>query len=125
MDEQNNYPLTLEHVKRYLATKQDDEPVGLCLNSMACLLTETLNYVYPEMKPWRVDIGSYSAHDMARSIYLDDDQDRSIRHVASIFDHGNTCKFSEPITKKMFRAMVLDSRRPFALSELFPEEQPG
>lgn len=117
--EQNNYPLTLEHVKRYLATKQDDEPIGLCLNSMACLLTETLNYVYPDAKPWRVDVGSYCAHDMARGIDMDSD----VRRVALLFDHGNACKFSEPITKKQFRNMVIDIWDDFDTNRLFAVEQ--
>lgn len=133
MNEQNNYPLTLEHVKHYLATKQEDEPVGLCLNSMACLLTETLNFTYPNVKAWRVDVGTYSNSEMAGSINLE----RDVDYLRKAFDFiyvGIGSGFSVPVTKVQIRERLEhlatkpewvygENQMPFAVSDLFPEEQ--
>lgn len=100
------YPLTLEHVKQFLATKQDNEPLGICRNSMYCLLSETLNWLYPEKKPWRVDISQYSSPNVRGSLNLTQDLNR-LRIAFDLYDTYRSTR-CDPISKASFREYVFE-----------------
>lgn len=128
MNEQ--YPLTLEHVKQFLATKQDNDPLGTCGSSMYCLLSETLNWLYPEKRTWRVDITDYSSPDIQRSFNLTQDLLR-LRMAFDLYDSYRSSK-NNPISKASFRAYLSEywtSERdgeldlPFLPSTLFEDEK--
>jgi len=124
------YPLTLEHVKQFLATKKDSEPLGVCRNSMYCLLSETLNWLYPEKKPWRVDISQYSSPHTQGGLNLTQHLLR-LRLAFDLYDHYRSGKH-DPISKASFREYLLeyweqphgrmeDMELPFLPSTLFEE----
>src|SRR5580765_566961 len=91
------YPLTIANVKQFLATKKDDDIIGACWNSMFCLLSETLNWLYPEKKPWRVDLSGYSAPDV-QEIALNDE----LYFLRCAFDLIDS-RSRGPITKERLR----------------------
>lgn len=123
-DEQK-YLLTLDHVRQFLATKGDNDPLGICHNSMYCLLSETLNWLYPDVAPWRVDMGSYSSAG-ADAINLD----RQLGWLRMAFDADHfdlimCLRGGERIvTKARLKARLekIAAKLPFAVTDLFPEE---
>ena len=123
MSDKEQYPLTLDHVRRYLATRRDTDPIGICRNAMWCLLSETLNYHYPLQRPWRVDQYSYGGPGTPRL-----DLDASILPLRKVFD----LQWSDraPTTKAYFRDFLIkehdniilaleQATMPFLISELF------
>jgi hypothetical protein len=123
MDDAEHYPLTLDHVKQYLATRHDTDPIGICGNAMWCLLSETLNHHYPQHRPWRVDQYSYGAPGTSRF-----DLDASILILRKVFDMQRSD--SALTTKAYFRHFLIQEYNnikevleidelPFRLSELF------
>ncbi len=119
MEDKGKYPLTLEHVKQYLATKQDCELVGACYNALWCLLTETLNYHYSEQKPWRVDVNKYSSPGIDGI-----DLSEPLMHLLLTFDHQSH-RWGKDISKSQFRRYLThylkDHEAPFTLSDLFED----
>lgn len=114
------YPLTLEHVKQYIATKQDDDELGICGNAFHCLLAETLNWLYPEIAPWRVDMNDYGA---ARGIGIYK-LSRAMICVQVAFDNYDTGqdfhrRFNISLSKATFRDFLSENDliRPSALFE--------
>jgi hypothetical protein len=120
-DNKEQYPLTLEHVKQYLATKQDNESVGVCYNSLCCLLTKTLDYIYPEQAPWRVDINQYSTPRVGSF-----DLTIPLRRLELIFDHQSP-KWGIEVSKGQWRRYLAkkeikwpeEEEAPFTFSDLF------
>jgi len=118
------YPLTLEHVKAYLATKGEDESLGLCHNAMGCLLANVLNWQYPQAAPWRVDVGSYAAVGASHI-----ETARPLEYLRAVFDIWTPRR---SLTKGQLRARLHglaacqdglpeEQRMPFVVSDLFPE----
>lgn len=123
MKDKDKYPLTLDHVKQYLATKQDRELVGACGKATWCLLSETLNYIYPEHAPWRVDIGDYAAPLIDR-IRLPEPLER----LRLIFDYETIPTWKIEVTKTQLRECLAiktsqwtEEEAPFTFSDLFEE----
>lgn len=127
METKEQYPLTLEHVKQYLITKQDNESVGTCYNSLCCLLTKTLDYTYPEQSPWRVDINRYSAPGIGPF-----DLTSPLSRLLLIFDRQSP-RWGIDVSKGQFRRYLATKNiewfereeAPFSFSDLFEEEQNG
>ena len=135
MSEQE-YSLTLNDVSRFLATKQDDDELGICGHAKHCLLTETLNWLYPEQAPWRVDLGTYdyagaNPFDLGRKVLRLDLKLNTLRRA---FDavHNYAYPRKSLVTKRQLRAHLeyLESgaaspidQIPFAVAELFPEQK--
>lgn len=114
---ENRYPLTLAHVRDYLATKGEDESLGLCYNAQACLLANVLTWLYPQAAPWRVDIGSYAARGVFSS-----DTPAEVEFLRAAFDAWTPVR---SLTKRQLRARLVEAgearRMPFAVTELFGE----
>lgn len=125
--EQEKYPLTLEHVKRFLATKQDKDTLGMCYRATYCLLSETLQWLYPG-HDWRVDINRYS--ESLHNGYTSPCLDNQMSFLRRAFDF---CTFSRKTfaTKADLRAYLewreanpdKDDPMPFAISDLFEEKE--
>lgn len=129
MEDKEEYQLTLEHVKEYLAIKKDDEVIGACNNAMHCLLSETLNYHYPQHRPWRVDTFSFMAPLVPKT-----NLDTSIFSLRRAFDDTRSHWDNKEVTKDQLRERLesLATQREdiayykmhFAPSELFEEVLP-
>jgi hypothetical protein len=125
--EQEKYPLTLEHIKRFLATKQDKDTLGMCHRATYCLLSETLQWLYPG-QDWRVDIGIYIGR--PHNGYTAPRLDMQVDFLRRSFDF---CTFSrKTFATKADLKIYLEWREehpdeddpmPFAVTDLFPEEQ--
>src|SRR5712691_216098 len=117
----NEYPLTLEHVKAFLATKQDDDVIGVCFNSMYCLLSETLNWLYPEKLPWRVDIGSYDSRGLG--MIPPPRLDERLDFLRRIFDSSRATLQDRTVTKAHLRKYLVFSGKmtELTVADLFEE----
>lgn len=112
------FPLTLGHVREYLATKGDEDSLGAGCNSMYCLLSETLAQLYPGLT-WRVDVRSYSYSggllDMPLAEQVDD--------LRMVFD-----ELQGQVTKARLREYLMEKEADpfltlsFKVSDLFGEE---
>ncbi len=123
----NEYPITLNDVKRFLATKREDEELDRCGNAKHCLLTDTLNWLYPLQQPWRVDIGSYTYSRSDERFYLT----RPLDFLRTAFDHADS-QFNAPVTKRQLRQYLIwlstqqeyvtePAKMPFTVEDLFDE----
>lgn len=127
MSMEEKYPLTLEHVKQFLATKRDNDTLGMCHRATYCLLSETLQWLYPG-QDWRVDINRYSGrlHDG----YIAPRLDEQVSFLRRAFDF---CTFSRKTfaTKADLRAYLEwreanpdeNDPMPFAVSDVFGEKE--
>lgn len=85
------FPLTIEDVRAFLATKGNSDIVGYPVNAMFCLLANTLNWRYPDCA-WRVDLNQYSNVSGYRRRFSDD-----LEILRRAFDFG--IHLNDPITK--------------------------
>lgn len=128
--DQEEYPLTIEHVKQFLATKGDHDSLGYCYCATNCLLSYTLDWLYPERKHWRVDLCDYSS---ARHGIYDGLLDPACYFLRCAFDRcGGGLEGNPEVTKTRMRAylesIVMDKEDrigeteiPFDVDDLFGE----
>ncbi len=121
----DKYPLTLDHVRQFLATKRDDEELGYCGNAMHCLLSNTLDWLYPQQIPWRVDLGAYMSMRVPDTLRLTHPLD----FLRTAFDYSRQ-NFGEIVTKRQLREylewlstqqdhVTPSAKMPFTVEDLF------
>lgn len=106
-----DYTITVEDIKAYLSTKQDDERVGVTVEGDRCLAANTLKHKYPGVY---VGVAWYNTGSQIGDTFIDFPED--VTMVANTFDSMQRPEDSDigtPITKAELRER---------LPELFEQE---
>lgn len=118
------YPLTLDHVGQYLATKGEDDIVGIMTDPSGCLLAQTLNWLYPdkvEVTRWQVSTHFYQRTAtfgcVAPARYP---LAPELAQLVDIFDHVRDTRNGRLITKAQLRQYLISLGASHFLEMLFP-----
>lgn len=95
------YSLSDEDVARYLASKGDDDPIGLCQDEEACLLVEAMIFKYPELIGRVIVEGARDALSMSIGTALIVSLSPRQQCIAAVFDACSDHMF-DPIRKRPF-----------------------
>lgn len=99
--ETNTYTISLEDIRAYLATKQDDETVGVTIEGDVCLAANTLKHKYPGAD---VGVAWYNAGARINDTFIKFPED--VTQVANTFDNmerREDYRDGTPITKAQLR----------------------
>ncbi|GHO91531.1 hypothetical protein KSF_015790 [Reticulibacter mediterranei] len=95
------YCLSDQDVEAYLASKRDEEVIGICTVPSCCLIARAVKTKYPDVA---VDVYNntifISTATQGVQLALTPQQ----QHMVECFDYGTKAHFQEPVTKADFLA---------------------
>lgn len=105
-EESTTYSLTTADVDAYLATRQDDDPVGCIFHAGKCLLAQAFLWKYPQVNPHALSVGPKHIHLCDSGIEIPMDGD--VRGYLRIFDDINKPPLHDVTKREWLEAKARD-----------------
>lgn len=122
-----SYPLTLGHIGQYLATRGDQDVVGVMVDPSGCLLARTLNWLYPDasgISHWKVGGGGYVRETISGRCTDSFPFTPELRQLVQIFDHVRDVREGLLVTKAQLHEHLVFLGASRLLDTLFPAPAP-